>query len=184
VITLSSWRHTNWSREQTEVYCCSICCTSTGISTFCFPGSCSNDNSTTVQVVIWVQEERKNIGKYKWDFYFHATPSLVVLTFPQPLNFSSLLPKLLSHTLTNGRTEGCRRVKGLNRHRDRHHDRNVLASGATVGPGPVGTPLIHNLSREAFDHYQLTSGMLYKGTVTPMQPMIGRDGACVGTTGS
>jgi hypothetical protein len=34
------------------------------------------------------------------DFYFHALGSLVVLSFPQPLNFSSVLPKPLSETLT------------------------------------------------------------------------------------
>jgi hypothetical protein len=28
------------------------------------------------------------------DFYFHAPGSLVVLSFPQPLNFSSVLPSL------------------------------------------------------------------------------------------
>jgi hypothetical protein len=37
----------------------------------------------------------------KWrDFYFRALGSLVVLSFPQPLNFSSVLPKPLSETLT------------------------------------------------------------------------------------
>jgi hypothetical protein len=34
------------------------------------------------------------------DFYFHALGSLVVLSFPQPLSFSSILPKPLSETLT------------------------------------------------------------------------------------
>jgi hypothetical protein len=35
-----------------------------------------------------------------WDFYFCALGSLVVLSFPQPLSFSSVLPKPLSETLT------------------------------------------------------------------------------------
>jgi hypothetical protein len=34
------------------------------------------------------------------DFYFRALGSLVVLSFPQPLTFSSVLPKRLSETLT------------------------------------------------------------------------------------
>jgi hypothetical protein len=29
-----------------------------------------------------------------WDFYFRALRSLVVLSFPQPLNFSSVFPSL------------------------------------------------------------------------------------------
>jgi hypothetical protein len=40
------------------------------------------------------------------DFYFRALGSLVVLSFPQLLSFSSVLPKPLSETLTrssNGR---------------------------------------------------------------------------------
>jgi hypothetical protein len=35
-----------------------------------------------------------------WDFYFRALGSLVVLSFPQPLSFSLVLPKPLSETLT------------------------------------------------------------------------------------
>jgi hypothetical protein len=35
-----------------------------------------------------------------WDFYFRALGSLVVLSFPQPLSFSSVFPKPLSETLT------------------------------------------------------------------------------------
>jgi hypothetical protein len=31
---------------------------------------------------------------YYWDFYFRAPGSLVVLSFPQPLNFSSVFPSL------------------------------------------------------------------------------------------
>jgi hypothetical protein len=34
------------------------------------------------------------------DFYFRALGSLVVLSFSQPLSFSSVLPKPLSETLT------------------------------------------------------------------------------------
>jgi hypothetical protein len=34
------------------------------------------------------------------DFYFRALGSSVVLSFPQPLSFSSVLPKPLSETLT------------------------------------------------------------------------------------
>jgi hypothetical protein len=34
------------------------------------------------------------------DFYFRALRSLVVLSFPQPLSFSSVFPKPLSETLT------------------------------------------------------------------------------------
>ena len=54
-----------------------------------------------------VDEDRRPV-KFR-DFYFRALGSLVVLSFPQPINFSSLLPKLLSETLTGARTEGCRR---------------------------------------------------------------------------
>jgi hypothetical protein len=32
--------------------------------------------------------------KHNWDFYFRAPGSLVVLSFPQPLNFSSVFPSL------------------------------------------------------------------------------------------
>jgi hypothetical protein len=35
-----------------------------------------------------------------WNFYFRALGSLVVLSFPQPLSFSSVLPKPLSEILT------------------------------------------------------------------------------------
>jgi hypothetical protein len=35
----------------------------------------------------------------KWDFYFRALRSLVVLSFPQLLSFSSVFPKALSETL-------------------------------------------------------------------------------------
>jgi hypothetical protein len=34
------------------------------------------------------------------DFYFRALRSLVILSFPQPLSFSSVFPKPLSETLT------------------------------------------------------------------------------------
>jgi hypothetical protein len=36
---------------------------------------------------------------YLWDFYFRALRSLVVLSFPQLLSFSSVFPKPLSETL-------------------------------------------------------------------------------------
>jgi hypothetical protein len=36
----------------------------------------------------------------KRDFYFRALGSLVVLSFPQPLSFSSVFPKPFSETLT------------------------------------------------------------------------------------
>jgi hypothetical protein len=41
-----------------------------------------------------------------WDFYFLALESLVVLSFPQPLSFSLVLPKPLSETLTSAGTAG------------------------------------------------------------------------------
>jgi hypothetical protein len=42
----------------------------------------------------------KGSGLSIWDFYFHALESLVVLSFPQPLSFSLVLPKPLSETHT------------------------------------------------------------------------------------
>jgi hypothetical protein len=62
------------------------------------------------------------IGKYKFpthlvvldsqgldvrDFYFHALRSLVVLSFPQLLSFSSVLSKPLSKTVTSAGTASC-----------------------------------------------------------------------------
>jgi hypothetical protein len=44
------------------------------------------------------------------DLYFRALGSLVVLSFPQPLSFSSVLPKPLSETLTR-RSDGRNPVK-------------------------------------------------------------------------
>jgi hypothetical protein len=41
------------------------------------------------------------------DFYFCALGSLVVLSFPQLLSFSSFLSKPLSETLTSAGTAGC-----------------------------------------------------------------------------
>jgi hypothetical protein len=41
------------------------------------------------------------------DFYFRALGSLVVLSFPQLLSFSSVLSKPLSETLTSVGTAGC-----------------------------------------------------------------------------
>jgi hypothetical protein len=54
------------------------------------------------------------------DFYFRALGSLVVLSFPQLLSFSSVLPKRLSETITRDVTAGCPTV-----------DRYLLTSGAT-----------------------------------------------------
>jgi hypothetical protein len=42
-----------------------------------------------------------------WDFYFRALGSLVVLSFPQLLSFSSVLSKPLSETLTSAGTADC-----------------------------------------------------------------------------
>jgi hypothetical protein len=47
------------------------------------------------------------------DFYFHAPGSLVVLSFPQPLNFSSVLSKTLSETVTSAGMAGCPTVEHL-----------------------------------------------------------------------
>jgi hypothetical protein len=44
---------------------------------------------------------------YVWGFYFRALGSLVVLSFPQLLSFSSVLSNPLSETLTSARTAGC-----------------------------------------------------------------------------
>ena len=54
------------------------------------------------------------------DFYFRALGSLVVLSFPQLLSFSSVFPKTLSETITDAVTAGCPTV-----------DRYLLTSGAT-----------------------------------------------------
>jgi hypothetical protein len=50
---------------------------------------------------------------FLWDFYFRAPGSLVVLSFPQPLNFSSVLSKPLSETVTSAGTAGCPTVEHL-----------------------------------------------------------------------
>jgi hypothetical protein len=47
------------------------------------------------------------------DFYFRALGSLVVLSFPQPLSFSSVLSKPLSETVTSAGTAGCPTVEHL-----------------------------------------------------------------------
>jgi hypothetical protein len=47
------------------------------------------------------------------DFYFRALGSLVVLSFPQPLSFSSVLSKPLSETITSAGTAGCPTVEHL-----------------------------------------------------------------------
>jgi hypothetical protein len=44
---------------------------------------------------------------YSRDFYFRALGSLVVLSFPQLLSFSSVLSKPLSETVTSAETAGC-----------------------------------------------------------------------------
>jgi hypothetical protein len=44
--------------------------------------------------------KRRAHGKGRREFYFRALGSLVVLSFLQPLSFSSVLPKPLSETLT------------------------------------------------------------------------------------
>jgi hypothetical protein len=49
----------------------------------------------------------------KWDFYFRALGSLVVLSFPQLLSFSSVLSKPLSETVTSAGTAGCPTVEHL-----------------------------------------------------------------------
>ena len=53
---------------------------------------------------------------FSWVFYFRTLGSLVVLTFLQPINFSSLLPKLLSETFTSGQNRRCRRVSRVDRY--------------------------------------------------------------------
>jgi hypothetical protein len=48
-----------------------------------------------------------------WDFYFRALGSLVVLSFPQLLSFSSVLSKPLAETVTGAGTAGCPTVEHL-----------------------------------------------------------------------
>jgi hypothetical protein len=50
---------------------------------------------------------------YVWDFYFCALGSLVVLSFPQLLSFSSVLSNPLSETVTSAGTAGCPMVQHL-----------------------------------------------------------------------
>jgi hypothetical protein len=57
------------------------------------------------------------------DFYFRALGSLVVLSFPQLLSFSSVLSKPLSEAPTSAGTPVVRRVNNF--------DRYLLTSGAT-----------------------------------------------------
>jgi hypothetical protein len=47
------------------------------------------------------------------DFYFRALRSLVVLSFPQLLSFSSVLSKPLAETVTSAGTAGCPTVEHL-----------------------------------------------------------------------
>jgi hypothetical protein len=59
-----------------------------------------------MHAAIFLKSANINSSKYGRDFYFRVLGSLVVLSFPQPLSFSSVLPKPLSETLTkssNGR---------------------------------------------------------------------------------
>jgi hypothetical protein len=56
--------------------------------------------TTTSDVISNASKPPTLIGVEKRDFYFRALGSLVVLSFPQPLSFSSVLPKPLSKTLT------------------------------------------------------------------------------------
>jgi hypothetical protein len=50
---------------------------------------------------------------YLWVFYFCAPLSLVLLTFSQLLNFSSLLPSSLYETITNALDDGLSSVNSL-----------------------------------------------------------------------
>jgi hypothetical protein len=50
---------------------------------------------------------------YFRDFYFRALGSLVVLSFPQLLSFSSVLSKPLAKTVTGAGTAGCPTVEHL-----------------------------------------------------------------------
>jgi hypothetical protein len=54
-----------------------------------------------------------SLHKDKWDFYFRALGSLVVLSFLQLLSFSSVLFKPLSETVTSAGTAGCPTVQHL-----------------------------------------------------------------------
>jgi hypothetical protein len=47
------------------------------------------------------------------DFYFCALGSLVVLSFPQLLSFSSVLSKPMAETVTGAGTAGCPTVEHL-----------------------------------------------------------------------
>jgi hypothetical protein len=47
------------------------------------------------------------------DFYFRALGSLVVLSFPQLLSFSSVLSKPLAETITSAGTAVCPTVEHL-----------------------------------------------------------------------
>jgi hypothetical protein len=58
---------------------------------------------------------------FLWDFYFRALRSLVVLSFPQLLSFSSVFPKPLSNP-----------QKELGREDSRLVDRSMLTCGATL----------------------------------------------------
>jgi hypothetical protein len=47
------------------------------------------------------------------DFYFRAIGSLVVLSFPQLLSFSSVLSKPLAETVTSAETADCPTVEHI-----------------------------------------------------------------------
>jgi hypothetical protein len=48
---------------------------------------------------------------FYWHFYFRALGSLVVLSFPQHLSFSSVLSKPLVETVTSAGKAGCPMVE-------------------------------------------------------------------------
>jgi hypothetical protein len=59
------------------------------------------------------RSQRRSSHNYDRDFYFCALGSLVVLSFPQLLSFSSVLSKTLAETVTSARTAGCPTVEHL-----------------------------------------------------------------------
>jgi hypothetical protein len=77
-----------------------------------FSGASSDDATAHLNNFVELCEMQKykdvdgNIIKLR-DFYFRAPGSLVVLSFPQPLNFSIVLSKPLSKTVTSAGTAGC-----------------------------------------------------------------------------
>jgi hypothetical protein len=60
-------------------------------------------HTNNIENISFLQEKcykKCNRKLNNWDFYFRALGSLVVLSFPQLLSFSSVLPNPLSETLT------------------------------------------------------------------------------------